>query len=175
VEAAAYRGRLVSFYLIGPWSRPARMQPPERTTLDAIVNGFFFLCVLILFAGAALVARHNIRVGRGDRRGAARVALFAMAVTFVGWAAVAHYVPDIYLEFRLFWKAFAAAAALGLMLWTLYVAVEPFGRRFWPDGLLGWTRLVAGYIRDPRVGRDVIIGATFGVAILLTTIARLLL
>jgi hypothetical protein len=34
-------------------------------------------------------------------------------------------------------------------------------RRFWPDGILGWTRLMSGYVRDPRVGRDVLIGCVF--------------
>jgi hypothetical protein len=39
----------------------------------------------------------------------------------------------------------------------MYAALEPYVRRFWPDGILGWTRLMSGYIRDPRVGRDVLI------------------
>ena len=30
------------------------------------------------------------------------------------------------------------------LLWSLYLALEPYGRRFWPDGLLGWTRLFSG-------------------------------
>lgn len=38
-------------------------------------------------------------------------------------------------------------------------------RRFWPDGILGWTRLMSGYVRDPRVGRDVLIGCAVGVGL----------
>ena len=175
VEAAAYRGRPISFYLIGPWSRATRMQPVQRTTLEAMKNGFFLVMLLVLFAGAALLARHNIRIGRGDRRGAARIAPLVMMTVIIVWAAVGHHVPDINLEFRLFVKAFQVGAGAALILWILYVAIEPFARRFWPDGLLGWTRLVAGYIRDPRVGRDVLVGALFSVAIMLTSLARLLL
>jgi hypothetical protein len=175
VEAAAYQGRAVSFYLIGPWSRPTRMQPAQHSTLEAVVNGFVLAALLVLFGGAALLARDNLRVGRGDRRAATRIALFVMAFAFMEWAAVAHHSADINLEFRLFVKVFQVGAGAGLIMWVLYVAIEPFARRFWPDSLLGWTRLVSGYIRDPRVGRDLLIGCLFGVAILLAHLARLLL
>ena len=175
VEAAAYRGRPVSFYLVGPWSRPARMQPRPRSTLDAVVHGFFLAMLLVLFAGAALLARYNIRVGRGDRRAATRVALLEMTIAFVEWAAVAPHTADIGLEFVSFMKVFQVAAGAGLIMWVLYVAIEPFARRFWPDSLLGWSRLLSGHVRDSRVGRDVLIGVLFGVAILLMRLARLLL
>ena len=52
---------------------------------------------------------------------------------------------------------------LGGTLWVMYLAIEPYARRLWPDGLLGWTRLFAGHIRDPRVGRDILIGCLFGI------------
>ena len=56
----------------------------------------------------------------------------------------------------------ALSAFNGGICWMYYLAVEPFGRRFWPDALLGWTRLWSGRLRDPRVGRELLIGATFG-------------
>jgi hypothetical protein len=54
----------------------------------------------------------------------------------------------------------------------MYVALEPYCRRFWPDMLLGWSRLLSGRIRDPRVGRDVLIGLSFGVLWLLLDFGR---
>ena len=48
------------------------------------------------------------------------------------------------------------------MLWIVYLALEPYVRRFWPDGILGWTRLLSGYVRDPRVGRDLLTGCVIG-------------
>ena len=36
-----------------------------------------------------------------------------------------------------------------------------------PDSLLGWTRLVAGHWRDPRVGVDVMVGVSAGLAMTL--------
>jgi hypothetical protein len=56
--------------------------------------------------------------------------------------------------------------------WVLYLALEPYGRRFWPDGLVGWTRLFAGHVRDPRIGRDILIGSALGGGLLLIDIFR---
>ena len=51
------------------------------------------------------------------------------------------------------------------MLWVIYLALEPYVRRFWPDGILGSTRLLSGYVRDPRVGRDLLTGCVVGTAL----------
>jgi len=51
--------------------------------------------------------------------------------------------------------------------WLMYTALEPYVRRFWPDGILGWTRLMSGYVRDPRVGRDVLTGCAIAVGLAL--------
>jgi hypothetical protein len=54
-----------------------------------------------------------------------------------------------------------------VLFWAIYLAIEPFVRRHWPQTLLSWTRLLSGRVRDPIVGRDVLVGATLGVAIAL--------
>ena len=61
---------------------------------------------------------------------------------------------------------------VSMTLWTFYIALEPAVRRFWPDGLLGWSRLLAGHFKDPRVGRDVLAGLIFGVALALSDLIR---
>jgi hypothetical protein len=70
IEAAAYRGKPVYFQLIWPWTRPERMQDYQGTARQLIS----FTILLIVFAsvllGATLLARYNIRLGRGDQRGA---------------------------------------------------------------------------------------------------------
>ena len=48
-------------------------------------------------------------------------------------------------------------------MWVLYIALEPFVRRRWPESLVSWSRLLAGRIRDPLVGRHVLYGAALGV------------
>jgi hypothetical protein len=59
-----------------------------------------------------------------------------------------------------------------MVMWAFYVALEPYVRRFWPDSLLGWSRIVAGHVRDPRVGRDILAGVVFGTALSLNDLAR---
>ena len=45
----------------------------------------------------------------------------------------------------------------------LYVALEPFVRRRWPHAIISWSRLLAGELRDPLVGRDLLWGVLLGV------------
>ena len=47
----------------------------------------------------------------------------------------------------------------------MYVALEPFVRRHWPRTIISWTSVLTGRVRDPIVGRDVLFGAAFGVAL----------
>jgi len=50
---------------------------------------------------------------------------------------------------------------------VLYVAVEPFVRRRWPQTLITWTRILSGEFRDPLVGRDILVGSTIAIAMTL--------
>ena len=43
-------------------------------------------------------------------------------------------------------------------VWLFYLALEPYVRRLWPELPIGWSRLLSGRVRDPLVGRDVLIG-----------------
>jgi len=74
------------------------------------------------------------------------------------WIFAGHHVSAADVELRQLLRAIGFATFLGAMVWVMYLAIEPYVRRFWPDGLLGWTRLLSGRVRDPRVGRDVLIG-----------------
>ena len=51
---------------------------------------------------------------------------------------------------------------LAAVVWILYLAIEPYIRRHWPDMLVSWTRLLAGRWKDPLVGRDVLLGTAVG-------------
>jgi serine/threonine-protein kinase len=52
-------------------------------------------------------------------------------------------------------------------VWILYLAIEPYIRRHWPDMLVSWTRLLGGRWRDPLVGRDVLLGTAIGALVTL--------
>jgi len=56
----------------------------------------------------------------------------------------------------------------------MYLALEPYLRRRWPEWIISWSRLLAGDFRDPLVGRDVLIGAAFGLGVVLTNHAMVL-
>jgi hypothetical protein len=61
-------------------------------------------------------------------------------------------------------SAFCNAAGMALGFWVLYLALEPFARRRWPEMLISWTRALSGRWRDPLVGRDLLIGTVMGAA-----------
>jgi hypothetical protein len=54
----------------------------------------------------------------------------------------------------------------------MYLAAEPAMRHYWPDSLLGSTRLLRGRVIDARVGRDVLLGLAAGAVIMLVIWAR---
>jgi predicted Ser/Thr protein kinase len=162
IEAAAYRGRPTSMLLLGPWSRPTRMAPLTRSTARSALSAVVSLLIISLTIAALLLARYNVRSGRADRRAAARLALFVTVGYAVMFLVTAHHLGDVEAETNLFTRSFGRVLIFAGLLWVMYLALEPYVRRFWPDGILGWTRLLAGYVRDPRVGKDLLTGCVIG-------------
>ena len=150
VEAAALSGRPVFFRISGPWGTD---RPAEGSGFGAMA----VVEALVLGAGAVL-ARRNLRRGRGDTRGAGRLAAFVVVLSMAVWLLEASHVGDLLAEWRLFSRALAWSLYDGATLWLYYVAIEPYVRRFWPETIVSWSRLLAGRVRDPLVGRDVLIG-----------------
>jgi hypothetical protein len=161
IEAAAYRGKPVYFELIGPWTRPERMQTYQPTSGERAGSVVFIVLLLSMLVGGALLARRNLRLGRGDRHGAFRLAVFVFGAAGVAWFFGAHHVANSD-EFELFLKFLERGVFWSCLLWTLYIAMEPYLRRRWPAMLVSWSRLLAGGFRDPLVGRDVLVGCFFG-------------
>jgi Protein kinase domain len=164
VEAAAFHGRPVFFRLIGPWSKPERMPSPQdedskrqtRSLLLAVVGGMVVL-------GGILLALRNYARGRGDRRGAFRVAVFIFASHMVLWICRAHHVSGTG-GFGMFLVAMGDALFGAAVVWAVYLSIEPYVRRHWPQAIISWSRLLAGRLRDPLLGRDLLIGIIMGIA-----------
>jgi serine/threonine-protein kinase len=163
VEAAAYRGKPVYFDLIWPWTRPERMQEYQRTAQEKANSAIFLALFLAVLMGAVFLARRNLRLGRGDRRGAFRLAVFVLVILALAWGIEAHHLPTSY-EFALFVIITSAALFIAAFVWLLYIGLEPFVRRRWPNALISWNRVLAGQFRDPLVGRNVLMGVALGVA-----------
>jgi Protein kinase domain len=157
IEAAAYRGKPVYFELIGPWTRPGRMQPYQPTAGEQAFLVIFIVVFIAVLLASAILARRNFRLGRGDRRGAFRVAAFVLVAWTVAWFFGAHHVPN-FAEVKLFIEFLVWGSGWSCFTWLLYIALEPYVRRRWPATLVSWSRLLAGGFRDPLVGRDVLAG-----------------
>jgi hypothetical protein len=161
VEAAAFGGRPVAFMLTGPWHKPGRMPDTTSGSVTAYVIVLLVVAVGIL-VGAGLLARRNVREGRGDRRGAARLAAYMSAVLMALWICDVHLVASLGL-LAMFLIAVCTAVFYGVLLWTIYLAVEPSVRRHWPQVLVSWTNVLSGRLADAVVGRDVLIGVALGI------------
>ena len=112
--------------------------------------------VFLLVLGGVFFALRNIRLGRGDRRNATRLALFAYGAMMVQWILE---LPSMTYSF-----IYTLPLVAGIT-WIYYMAIEPFVRRRWPQILISWTRLLSGKGRDQLVARDVLIGCGVGVLI----------
>ena len=172
VEAAAYHNQPIYFEIVGAWSQPGRVaQPQADVQLRAFQMLIFAIFVMALLAGAVL-ARRNLRLGRGDRRGAFRVAAFSWTVSYIGWIFGASHVPTLAGEIRLFIGQLARVFLSAGILWLFYIALEPYMRRHWPERIVSWSRVLAGGWRDPLVGRDILAGLGIGVWIIPLSLAN---
>ena len=173
VEAASHRNSPVSFQIVGPWARPARMIPPPVSRASQIVASIASVVILPLCGiGGLLLARVNVRRGRGDRRGAIRLGVFAFGLAMGQWLLGSSHFADVEAEQWRFSAAISAALLSGALFAIMYLAIEPHVRRLWPHLLVTWSRLVSGRFRDPLLGRDLLIGALAGVTMSLITFAH---
>jgi serine/threonine-protein kinase len=168
IEAAAFKGKPVYFEVLGPWSQPYRMRPLEASAGTTRRFVIIFLVFMGVIVTCAVMARRNLRLGRGDRKGALRLALIILSLSMISWLFAASHVPVFLGELTIFWYGVAWALINAGIIWLLYVAVEPYVRRKTPHRIISWSRLLAGDFRDPMVGRDVLIGMLFGVGFWVT-------
>jgi serine/threonine-protein kinase len=162
VEAATWKGKVVYFALISPWTRPDRMQPVQYSKKEKIgqVIGLLLVCAIVI--GACLLARHNIRLGRADWRSAVRLTGFLFVLMLAGWALSAHHVPAL-TELLIVIMGLSSSFLPVAVIWILYVALEPFVRRHWPQTIISWTRILTGKLKDAVVGGHVLVGMLYGI------------
>ena len=154
IEAGSFHGKPVYFEVIPPW------KTSESTTAGAAQKVQIAILITLLFGvllGAAFLARRNLRLGRGDRKGAFRVGTFVFAGFLLQWVIGGDHSAHV-AEVGLILDRVAWGLLWGASAWTVYVALEPYARRLWPDILIAWTRLLSGRYRDPLVGRSILVG-----------------
>jgi eukaryotic-like serine/threonine-protein kinase len=161
VEAAARGGTPVFFEVVLPWdpewdsaTRKSSPRPQTPTLLGLLVP--------VLVSVGVVVGIRNWRNGRGDRRGAFRLAAAVFFLRLGVWILGGHHVASLRPEWILLITAVGKSLADAGFTWVLYLAVEPYGRRLHPRFLVSWTRLLRGRFADPLVGRDILWGAALG-------------
>jgi serine/threonine protein kinase len=163
LEAAARRGKLVFFALTGPWTKPARMKQAEQARADKLSQIIGLSIALIIFAGGLLLAYRNHSRGRSDRQGALRLASLVLALELSICLFRSHFVLTLDTVGLLIF-AISTGLFVSAFIWMLYIALEPYVRRNWPQTIISWTRFLSGHFRDPLVGRDLLFGVILGIS-----------
>ena len=163
IEAAAWHGKPVYFALIGDWTKPDRMESSDESSSQKVASVVFSVLALLLLFIAALIAYRNYARERADLHGAWRLGLLILSLQTLLWLCKAHFVPSVSVV-GLFVLAASGALFIAAVVVALYVAIEPYVRRHWPHAIISWSRLMAGKVRDPLVGRDMLYGVLLGVS-----------
>jgi serine/threonine protein kinase len=164
VEIATWHGKVTSFNILWPWDKPASSaaEGPAWTvlgTFTVVLYASFLFCIVYY-------ARHNLRLNRGDQKGALRFATLGFSIAVVSWLAGLHIVPDPGGMMNTALENVGVALAFAVVIWLLYVALEPAVRARWPHSLITWNRLLAGQFGDPLLGSHVLFGCVMGVALI---------
>jgi predicted Ser/Thr protein kinase len=163
VTAAAWRGRPVYFQVVAPWDKPWQMSPTNQL-MDSKIGVAVMVSLLISYViVGGFFARSNIRRGRADVQGAVRFGI-ALTLCYCSYGLLHyHFVPvPAYIWFQFYVLAYPML--MSLLAWVGYLAVEPYARRTWPQVMVSWQRLLNGRLRDPLIGRDLLLGILVGSA-----------
>ncbi len=155
-EAAATAGRASWLRVYSPELGEGR---PRSGEVPAVFGALLFLLFALIVAAGTWLARANLRSGRGDRRGAFRLGLLIGSTTFLAWVVGATHGLAFEEVLNLF-RVAAFSLLLGVLTALFYIGLEPALRRRWPHRIVSWTRALDGQLRDPLVGRDLLVGAT---------------
>jgi Protein kinase domain len=158
IEAAMARGVPVFFRVTGPWQSTSEWSMSFGGRFDFVVAFTLGIAVAL----GAILAYRNIRLRRGDRSGAIRVGAVVCVADLLHRLLVADHEASPSHEGLVFFSALSGALLFGALLALVYLALEPYLRRRWPDRLVSWSRLIAGNWRDPMIGRDIMIGLLAG-------------
>ena len=159
VEAAWWRGKPVSFLRWSPRIRQAEVTVAQLTRM-----GIWLMIVVPGVTLAGLMAMRNFLQGRGDARGASRLAAVILCGAVLEWLCLAKHTPTPTEFGRATW-AISSALFRAAAFWVLYMALEPYVRRRWPQSLVSWSRLMVGGFRDPVVAAQLLIGVALGIGL----------
>ncbi len=164
IEAGEAHGLPVYFQIFEPWS-PQTLAPPTPQSGVSAGAAVGLTIVVLVLLGGILLAHRNLRLGRGDTAGAARVAVALGSALALAGFITAHHTFQLAGTLVLLLVLAARGAMVGLAAYLVYVALEPDVRRRSPETLVSWSRAIRGRWTDPLVGRDVLAGMALGVVL----------
>ena len=163
VEAAALRGRVVAFRLVETRYPQAQIKAPTERSGTQLWGQVLAWGVFVLtLVGAGVLARQNIAARRGDRHGAIGVAVFVLLMSLAGSVLTADTLRSVDAPLGNVGWMLGAALLTATYYGLLYIAVEPYVRRVWPETLISWTRLTTGRLTEPLVGQSLLAGSVVG-------------
>lgn len=165
VQAASIGNEIVYFKVFRPWCLDSRDTDAKERRLMA---GNLYAGVLLLTLVFSLIlAAYNVRIGRCDRRGAWRLAALFACLALLLWIVQRQAGESQGLGAVSLLDVLPMTVFAGFIVWVYYLALEPMVRRFWPHSIISWSRVLIGRWRDDLVGRDILIGAVFGLVVVL--------
>jgi hypothetical protein len=153
-------------------SADERRRSVISTKRSPFSEGILWVLVIVIFTGTAIMVRRNLRAGEGDLDGARTLATVVVGGGVLSIMLQAHHGLDVFHELIVLLSGIGWSLVWGGFSWLSYVAFEPHVRRLWPRTLITWARVLSGRVRDPLVGRDLLVGMLAGTAI---TVASLLI
>lgn len=170
VIAAHEQGRLVYFYA-GPVNDGRFLGRQFHYSGDSLNSGdrrvgYNDLKELVVLLVSIFLALRNVRLGRADRIGAMRFAVWLGSMQLLVWLFGVHHVPAPLREWPML-RDFLRVPWLAYFFrhWLYYMALEPYIRRYWPEVLIAWSRAVDGRFRDPLFGQRLLIGCLTGIVV----------
>jgi serine/threonine-protein kinase len=161
LEAAWWKGRIVSVRVLYPWEQKAAATVPQAG--QGISFREIWLPSLLALASffVILLARRNWKRERADRTGAFYIALAGFLLQAIAWLGTFH--PAATTDMFSMLTAAVADWLMGAaVLWFCYLALEPEVRARWPHSIVTWNRVLAGKWLDAQVGSHILIGAAVG-------------
>ncbi|MFI5181303.1 MAG: serine/threonine-protein kinase [Thermoanaerobaculia bacterium] len=167
VVAASQQGRPVYFELIAPWSEAVQVTIRPLTVREKLGEIVFFVLGVCFTVAGLFFARRNLRLGRGDKAGAVRLATIVFVLAALSDVLARHVSLASGVLGRAFGEMLGDALPPAAIVAIVYLALEPYFRRRYPELLVSWTRILSGRLKDPLVGRDHLWGVLAGLAVTL--------
>lgn len=156
---AQNRLRLLGFFIDAPSDAlPAHAANAARWTFVKTIRN----SVLLVLLAASLPAAWRGWKSRGDLVGAVRAGGFIFVLRLAGSLIAIRHVGAVAEAIDTLARTLASALAEAAIVAIFYLALERHVRRLWPRTLGCWSRVLNGTIRDPFVGRDVLVGCFVG-------------